>query len=61
MIYTGETEVLEEKHVPLPLCPRGRVVINRLTFPQLVKKFPSFDGTIMFLTEFKKARHLSLF
>jgi hypothetical protein len=60
MILTGETEVLGEKHVPLPLCPRGRVVIERLTVPQLVKKFSSFDETIMSLTEFKKGRHLSL-
>ena len=55
MILTGETEVLGEKHVPLPFYPRGRVVLEKLTVPQLVKKFPSFDETIMFLTEFKKA------
>jgi hypothetical protein len=52
MILTGETKVLGEKHVPLPLCPRGKVVIERLTVSQLVKKFSSFDEIIMFLTEF---------
>jgi len=52
-----ETEVHGKKHVPVPLCRRGRVVLEKITVPQLVKKFPSFDETIMFLTEFKKARH----
>ena len=60
MILTGKIEVLGKKHVPVPFCPRGRAVLEKLTVPQLVKKILSFDETIMFLTEFKKARHLSL-
>jgi len=31
-----------------------------LTGPQLVKKFPAFYGTLMFITAFKKAHRLSL-
>jgi len=41
------------------LNPRGRI-LEKLTGPQLVKKFPAFYGTRMFITAFTSARHLSL-
>ena len=42
------------------LTPCSRV-LDKLTFPQLVKKFPPFYGTPKFITAFIRARHLSLF
>jgi hypothetical protein len=33
---------------------------SKLTYPQLVKKFPAFYGTRMFITAFTRARHLFL-
>jgi hypothetical protein len=41
------------------LTPCSRVLEN-LKGPRLVKKFPAFYGTWRFITEFTKARHLSL-
>jgi len=38
----------------------GRVLLGKLTGSQLVKKFPAFYGTRMFITTFTIARHLSL-
>ena len=35
------------------------VLPEKLTGPQLVKKFPAFYGTRRFITAFTKARHLS--
>jgi hypothetical protein len=35
-------------------------VIEKLTGSQLVKKFPAFYGTRMFITAFTTARHLTL-
>jgi len=35
-------------------------VLEKLTGPQLVKKFPAFYGTRRFITAFTSARHLSL-
>jgi hypothetical protein len=37
-----------------------RVLLQKLTGPQLVKKFPSFYGTRIFITAFASARHLSI-
>jgi hypothetical protein len=34
---------------------------EKLTLPQLVKKFPTFYGTRRFITAFTSARHLSLY
>jgi len=39
--------------------PRIRVVFEKLTGFQLVKKFPAFYGTRKFITAFTSARHLS--
>ena len=37
-----------------------RVLLEKLTGFQLVKKFPAFHGTRRFITTFTSARHLSL-
>ena len=43
------------------LTPWGRVLLEKLTGFQLVKKFPAFYGTRRFITALTSARHLSLF
>ena len=40
--------------------PWSRVILQKLTSFQLVKKFPAFYGTRSFITAFTSARHLSL-
>ena len=42
------------------LTPWSRDVPDKLTGPQLVKKFPVFHGTKRFITAFTTACHLSL-
>jgi len=42
------------------LTPYSRVLLEKLTVPQLVKKFPAFHGTRRFITALTSARHLSL-
>jgi hypothetical protein len=42
------------------LTARGRVLLGKLTGPQLAKKFPAFYGNRRFITAFTSARHLSL-
>ena len=42
------------------LTPWSRILLEKLTCPQLVKKFPEFYGTRKFITTFTNARHLSL-
>ena len=42
------------------LTPWSRVLLKKLTSSQLVKKFPTFNGTQRFITVFTKAHHLSL-
>jgi hypothetical protein len=42
------------------LTPCSRVILEKLTGSQLVKKFPAFYGTRRFITAFTSARHLSL-
>jgi len=42
------------------LIPRCRVLLEKLTGLQLVKKFPAFYGTRMFITALTSVRHLSL-
>jgi hypothetical protein len=43
-----------------PLTPCSTVLLEKLTGPQLVKKFPTFYGTRRFITALATARHLSL-
>ena len=42
------------------LTPWCRVLLEKLTGLQLVKKFPTFHGTRRFITAFTSFRHLSL-
>ena len=42
------------------LTPCSTVLLEKLTGFQLVKKFPAFYGTRMFITALTSARHLSL-
>ena len=42
------------------LTPWSRVLLEKLTSSQLVKKFPALYGTRRFITAFTSARHLSL-
>ena len=42
------------------LTPWCRVLLEKLTGLQLVKKFPAFHGTRMFITALTSVRHLSL-
>ena len=42
------------------LTPWSRVLLEKLTGSQLVKKFPTFYGTWRFITAFTSAHHLSL-
>ena len=43
------------------LTPWCRVLLEKLTVLQLVKKFPAFHGTRMFITALTSVRQLSLF
>ena len=45
---------------PYLLTPWSRVLLEKLTGLQLVKKFPAFYGARRFITAFTSARHLSL-
>ena len=42
------------------LTPWSRVLLEKLTSSQLVKKFPKFNGTWRFITAFTSARNLCL-
>jgi hypothetical protein len=42
------------------LTPWSRVLLEKLTGSQLVKKFPAFYGTRRFITAFTTTRHLPL-
>jgi hypothetical protein len=42
------------------LTPWSRVLPEKLTRPELLKKFPTFYGTRRFITVYTRARHLSL-
>ena len=42
------------------LTPWCRVLLEKLTGLQLVKKFPAFHGTPRFITALTNVRHLSL-
>jgi len=46
-------------HLTYWLTPWCRVLLEQLTGLQLVKKFPAFHGTRMFITALTSVRHLS--
>jgi hypothetical protein len=47
-------------HINYLLTPLSRVLLEKLTGSQLVKKFPAFYRTRRFITAFTSARHLTL-
>jgi hypothetical protein len=55
-----DTVLLEVQYDKWILTPWSRVLLEKLTGSQLVKKFPAFYGTWGFITTFTSARHLSL-
>jgi hypothetical protein len=46
--------------VPIYLTLWSRVLLEKLTGSQIVKKFPAFYATQRFITAFTRSRHLSL-
>ena len=48
------------KYTTYLLTPWCRVLLEKLTGLQLVKKFPAFHGTRRFITALTNVRHLSL-
>jgi hypothetical protein len=42
------------------VTPRSRILPEKLTVPQLVKKFPAFNGTRRSIIAFTSFHHLSL-
>jgi hypothetical protein len=58
--YTYKTSVHSGKPLHIQLPPRRRVLLEKLTGPQLVKKFSTFYESRRFITAFTKACHLSL-
>ena len=62
---SGRTDVNDLLHcfgliVTYLLTPQCRVLLEKLTGLQLVKKFPAFHGTRRLITALKSFRHLSL-
>ena len=60
MVPTGTTLLRSIYLYLYILTPRCRVVLEKLTGLQLIKKFPAFYGTRRFITALKSVRHLSL-
>ena len=55
--YTPSIHHIHQTYILTPWC---RVVLEKLTGLQLVKKFPTFHGTRRFITALTSVRHLSL-
>ena len=55
--WCGHTNRMPETYLLTPWC---RVLLEKLTDLQLVKKFPAFHGTRRFITALTSVRHLSL-
>jgi hypothetical protein len=59
----GSSHSNVDEDLTLEICkltPYSRALLEKLTGPQLVEKFPAFYGTRRFITTFTRARHLSL-
>jgi len=54
------TQTLDSDKETYLLSSRSRVLLEKLTVSQLVKKFPEFYGTRRFITALTSANHLSL-
>ena len=48
-------------YIHLYVTPRNRILLKKVTVPQLGMIFPAFYGSLRFITVFTKARHLFLF
>jgi len=59
--YVIHREATKYKMDTYFLTPWCRVLLEKLTGLQLVKKFPAFHGTRRFITALTSVRHLSLF
>ena len=55
-----EYQIISCRLLTYLLTPRYRVLLEKPTGLQLVKKFPAFHGTRKFITAFTSVRHLSL-
>jgi len=61
LIITNRTFVgMKTGKIVFRFAARRRVLLEKLTSSQLVKKFPTFYGTRMFITAVTSAGHLSL-
>jgi hypothetical protein len=56
LLYIFLIHSFEDPHL---LTPERRILLEKLTGSQLVKKFPTFYGTRSFITTFTSTRHLS--
>jgi hypothetical protein len=52
--------LLYDSYSGFSMTPRSRVILDKLTVPQLVKKYPTFYVTWTFITIFITTCHLSL-
>ena len=60
-VFLGAIQVhIPEYHHPYLLTPWCKVLLEKLTGLQLVKKLPAFHGNRMFITALTSVRHLSL-
>ena len=57
LCFSSPVKDLASTYLPTPWC---RVLLEKLTGLQLVKKFPAFHGTRRFITALTSVRHLSL-
>jgi hypothetical protein len=56
----GQTDWQDHYLLTYSLTPYSKVLLEKLTGSQPVKKFPTFYGTRRFITAFTNARHLSI-
>jgi len=56
-LFLSRVGPLSQEHL---LTPQSSDLLEKLTGPQIVKKFPALYGTRRFITAFTSARHLSL-
>jgi len=59
-VVTFEDTVLSLLNLTYLLTPCSRVLLEKITGFQLVKKFPAFFGTLSYITAFTSDRQLSL-
>ena len=58
--HNNTNSLLRQNLLTFLLIPWCRVLLEKLTGLQLVKKFPAFHGTRRFITTLTSVRHLSL-